>query len=88
MTTIPKGLPALKFGGPATYRVVVQGKLESAWGERLAGMSISRITGRTGEPQTSLIGPIRDQTELSGVLDTLYGLHMPIIKVEQIENET
>ena len=29
----------------------------------------------------TLVGRLRDQAELSGVLDSLYGLHLPILKV-------
>jgi hypothetical protein len=33
---------------------------------------------------TSLVGPIRDQAQLNGVLDTLYNLHLTILKVERV----
>ena len=35
---------------------------------------------------TQLEGLLHDQAELSGVLETLHGLHLPIIKVEQIDD--
>jgi hypothetical protein len=34
---------------------------------------------------TTLTGRLRDQAELSGVLNTLYELHLPILKVEMLE---
>lgn len=83
----PNGLPILTFGGPATYQIVVQGRLSPDWSDRLAGMSICVETGKRGEPLTRLVGPIRDQAELNGVLEALYGLHMSIIRVEQVEDE-
>jgi len=85
--TLPNGLPYLNFGGPANYRVVVQGKLQSHWSDRLAGMAINDVTGESGQPRTALEGLIRDQAELNGVLETLYGLHLPIIRVEHIEDD-
>ena len=83
----PNGLPISNFGGPATYQIMVQGELAPHWADRLAGLSISAVTGKKGDKQTLLNGLIRDQAELSGVLETLHGLHMSIIKVEQIDDD-
>jgi len=78
----------IEFGGPATYRIVIQGSLGESWSSRLAGMAI-RTTEREGRaPVTTLTGRIRDQAQLNGVLDTLYGLHLSILKVETVEDET
>lgn len=76
----------LNFGGPATYEIIVQGLLGSEWSDRVAGMEISDETGANGASRTRLRGPIRDQAELNGVLETLYGLHLSIIKVEQVDD--
>jgi hypothetical protein len=82
-----QGSRDIEFGGPATYRIVVRGQLDGEWSDRLAGMEII-TTSRWDKPSlTTLVGRIRDQAELSGVLDTLHGLHMPIIKIETIEEE-
>jgi len=75
------------FGGPATYRIVIQGKLDAGWSDRLAGMRIASTTGKEGNTQSTLVGPIRDQAELNGVLETLYGLHLPILRVEAIDED-
>lgn len=77
----------LNFGGSATYEIVVQGKLGGDWSDRIAGMAISDESGSNGRSRTKLRGPIRDQAELNGVLETLYGLHLSIIKVEQVDDE-
>jgi hypothetical protein len=34
-----------------------------------------------------LFGRLRDQAELSGVLNSLYGLHLVILKVEVVNKE-
>lgn len=34
------------------------------------------------ESVTELVGQVRDQAELSGILETLYDLHMTILLVE------
>jgi len=72
---------------PATYRIEVDGHLDESWSNRLAGM---RITSRQRADQTTvttLIGRLRDQAELSGVLNSLYGLHLSILKVEVVNDE-
>jgi hypothetical protein len=77
--------PAIKFGGPATYRIVVQGILSEHWRDCLAGLAVVDISrGPDDAPRTTLVGRIRDQAELNGVLGTLYGLHLPILRVETI----
>lgn len=75
---------AIKFGGPAKYEIFVQGTLEPQWSDRLGGMTITSSEKDGGTSQTRLVGWIHDQTELKGVLDTLYGLHCPILKIESI----
>ena len=75
----------IDFGGLATYRIVVQGVLDVAWSERLAGMTIQTTFREPKAPRTTLVGPIRDQAQLNGVLETLYGLHLPILNVEKLK---
>ena len=55
----------IDFGGPAVYRIVVQGALEERWSDRFAGMAITTIDRKSGAPRTVLTGSIRDQAELS-----------------------
>ena len=77
----------LRLWTPATYRVEVDGHLDESWSDRLAGM---RITTRKRSDQTTvttLVGRLRDQAELSGVLNSLYGLHLSILKVEVVNGE-
>jgi hypothetical protein len=72
---------SVEFGDPATYRIVVQGRLREDCRRRFAGMSIEDIRDEGGVERTSLTGPILDQAELRGVLDALYGLHMSVVAV-------
>jgi hypothetical protein len=82
------GTRDIDFGGPAAYRIVVKGELGPEWSDRLGGLAI-QTTQQTGEsPHTALVGCIRDQAELNGVLETLYSLHLPILRVEQVEDES
>ena len=66
---------------------MVQGALSADWSDRLAGLAITTTLREDRAAHTTLVGPIRDQAELSGVLDTLYGLHLSILKVEKLEDE-
>lgn len=75
----------IDFAGPATYRIVVQGVLSDHWRDRVAGLTITTTRPPDQAPRTTLVGRIRDQAELNGVLDTLYGLHLPIIVVETVD---
>ena len=77
----------IEFGGPARYRIVVQGVLGKDWSLRLAGMELTTTDRGDKASRTTLVGPIRDQAELNGVLETLYGLHLSILKVETVRDE-
>jgi len=72
----------LKFEAPASYRVRVQGHLDDSWSDRLGGMVITRAFTADKQPMTILIGHLKDQSALSGVLNALYDLHLPVISVE------
>lgn len=85
--TILTDIKDIEFGAPATYRIVVKGALEDHWSDRLSGMTISVTQGATGSSHTTLVGPLRDQAQLNGVLETLYELHLPILRVEEVENQ-
>jgi hypothetical protein len=77
----------IKLWTPATYRIEVEGHLDESWSDRLAGM---RITARKRLDQTTvttLAGRLRDQAELSGVLNSLCDLHLSILKVEALNGE-
>ena len=64
-----------KLETPATYRIRVQGRLDSNWSSRLGGMAITPDTASKNQPVTILIGHLADQAALSGVLNTLYEMH-------------
>lgn len=72
--------------GPATYRVRVVGRLDANWSDRLEGMRISELSGIEGKIVTVLVGRLADQAALSGVLDTLYQLQLPVLSVDYLQN--
>lgn len=76
---------SLNMHGPATYRIRVQGILSANWSDRLENMSIVNDDSSPKKPVTTLVGHLRDQAALSGVLNTLYEIHLPVISVECVE---
>jgi len=73
------------FGGPATYRIVVQGMVSESWRRRLGGLEVTTPSPESGKSLTTLRGQIRDQAALHGLLDTLYALHLPILEVTRVD---
>jgi hypothetical protein len=71
----------------ATYRIEVEGHLDELRSDHLAGMRITASKKSDQKTVTTLIGRLRDQAELSGVLNSLYEMHMPILKVEVVNDE-
>jgi len=47
-------------------------------------MTISHETSGEGLPTTALVGELRDQASLAGVLSMLYELHCPVLLVERL----
>ena len=75
----------LKLETPATYRIRVQGRLDETWADRLGGMAITSTTTKEKLPVTLLVGHLIDQAALSGVLNALYELHLPLLSVENLD---
>jgi hypothetical protein len=72
----------LDFHAPASYRIRVKGYLEGSWSGRLGGMEIVWTEPQGGDSVTTLCGRLLDQGALIGVLNALYGLHLPLLSVE------
>ena len=77
----------LKLETSATYRINVQGCLNGSWSDRLSGMRIIAHNPKEQEPVTTLEGRVRDQAELTGVFNSLYELHLPLLSVELLDGE-
>jgi hypothetical protein len=75
-------MPQLIFDSPATYRIRVLGTLAPYWSERLGGMAITHAANANGFAVATLTGRLVDQAALAGVLNTLYGLCLPLLTVE------
>jgi hypothetical protein len=74
----------LLFDLPGRYRIRVQGALHASWSDRLSGMAIAVRQSVNQRPVTTLTGEVRDQATLLGVLNALYDLGFPLLKVERL----
>ena len=81
----PQSWEGLTLDTPADYRIKVRGALDESWSDRLGGMTITRIAKANAKPVTVLVGRLQDQSALTGVLNALHNLRMPIISVEMLE---
>jgi hypothetical protein len=64
------------------YRLVVEGGLSNSGGVLFEGMSLTHEEGKT-----VLVGPVRDQAELLGVLQHISGLGLTLLEVTVAEPE-
>ena len=84
-----KVVPMTGDAWPRTYRIVVRGRLDASWSDRLAGMTISPQGAGAGDGGTTVLeGPIRDESELSGVLNTLSDLHFAPLSLALVDEGT
>ena len=68
--------------GPAVYRIHVRGRVDTRHSDRLAGMQLTEICGSNGTPETILVGRLLDQAALSGLLETLYKMHLRVLSAD------
>jgi len=72
------------FDQPAIYQIRVAGVLDKSWSDRLASMQVSLEDGSGGKNIYSLIGKLKDQAELNGILNSLYDLHLTIVSIDTL----
>ena len=85
--TSSSGKEGVSLGQAAVYRIVVQGALAEEFADRLGGLRLQVGPGAQGGSATTLTGRLRDQSQLLGVLNTLYEMHLPILCIELLEVE-
>ena len=73
--------------GPAIYRICVRGRLDASRSDRIGGMQITETRGPDGQAETILVGRLPDQAALSGILNALYELHLPVVMAECVNSE-
>jgi hypothetical protein len=84
----PQGSKRFAFDRPGNYRIRVLGLLDENWSDRLGGLHITACSLKDQEgPVTELVGQVRDQAKLAGVLNSLYELHLTLLSVEYLNGD-
>ena len=63
--------------GPSRYRIVLRGRLSERFESAFEGMALE-----AGPNQTVLVGEVRDQAHLHGLLDRLREFGIELVAVE------
>jgi hypothetical protein len=75
---------SLRNETPARYRLRLQGIHTSNWGDWLNRFEIT-VKGAGPQAVTRLVGDVRDQSALFGLLGCVRDLGIPLISVELVE---
>lgn len=71
-----------QFGKPSIYRIKVKGGLDEKWSDWFDALSVIQK-----KDETFLTGLVRDQAALHGLLARIRDLGLPLLLVEQINEE-
>ncbi len=85
--TVDHTVKQMKFGQPAKYCITVVGHLDASWSDLVGDMTITKSNQEDQDLTTTLVGRVRDQAELFGVLNTLYELHIPLLMVKILSTD-
>ena len=77
-----------EFRGPAIYCIKIRGVIDQRYAGHFGDMIISTDKKEEGQTTSKLTGNIRDQAELMGVLNALYNLHLPIVSIQTLDEES
>lgn len=72
---------------PAPYRVCVHGRVSERWVGELSDMKPTVFVHPNGVTETELKGVVTDQAALLGIINLLYDLGNPILRVERLDPE-
>jgi hypothetical protein len=72
---------------PAIYHITVRGHLDDGWSNQLGGVAIRNERTPDETPITILHGELVDQAALFGVLNSLFGLGLPLLSVACVPAE-
>ena len=78
-------MSATYFSAPGFYRIEVQGDVPSNKFDLFGGMRIfTSSLNEKPDRVTFLEGKVKDQSELSGILNSLYELHLSLLSVQYL----
>lgn len=75
----------LTFTSMAQYRLHIQGYIDLSWSDRLGGLTITSTFDENKKPLTLLEGRVEDQSQLVGIINSIYEMHLSLISVELIK---
>lgn len=78
----PPDLGQLTLGRSAVYRITIGGHLDDSWFDQHVCASVYSAVLHDAREVTVVTAVFRDQAELFGVLNSLYGLGFPLLFVE------
>ena len=90
MTTADKntGIDVSGFTLPATYCIKVQGVIDERYSGYFGDMVLSTKKNTEGQITSILTGKLKDQSELMGVMNALYSLHLPIVSIKTLDKKS
>jgi hypothetical protein len=68
--------------GPINYEIKVKGRLAEHWSDYLEGLTIAYAGGTT-----TLVGPVRDQAALYGLLNRIRDLNLILISARRLDTQ-
>jgi len=74
------------FDKPTIYEIKVQGQISKSWLVRLGDMKLSIVHEKGIKLISLLVGQVSDQAALSGILNTLDEMHMPVLTVRVLND--
>jgi hypothetical protein len=77
---------SIEFKNEAIYRIVVTGILSESYSSRMPEMQIKVSRDDKNKPFTTLIGEIKDQAALSGIINDLYDSQHTMISVNMLSD--
>ena len=86
-----KQSPGLEDHNPkqsgSLYQLRIGGVLPESWEDRLGSLRIVHEEGAEPLTKTTLMGAVKDQADLLGILNTLHGLRLPLLYLECLDAE-
>jgi hypothetical protein len=76
----------INFKSKAIYKIIVKGILKESYYLRFPMMQIKVSRNDKGMPFTSIIGEMKDQAALSGILNNLYDMQYTVISVNMLSD--
>ena len=67
------------------YCITVSGLISRSWSKWFSGFNISYANKRNGEKISNIIGYVRDQSELLGLIKRISELNLSIISINEID---